>query len=160
MQFRLIIFSSVISLLILGGCDSQRVFEQNIDIENRKWPKGDVKHFEFEITDAQQSYNIYYNIRNSVAYPFHNLFLTYSLKDATGNKLLSELQNMNIFDEKTGKPLGNGLGDIFDLQVLSVENYTFDQPGKYTFTIQQFMRRDTLPELLSIGIRVERFNDE
>ena len=136
------------------------VFEQNIDIENRKWPKDDIKRFYFEITDTSQPYNIYYNIRSSVAFPFHNLYLTYSLEDTNGNKLLSELQNMNIFDEKTGRPLGNGLGDIFDLQVLSVENYSFDQPGKYTFTIQQFMRRDTLPEILAIGIRVKRVDNE
>ena len=160
MELRLIIFSFAISVLILCGCDSQRVFEQNINIENRKWPKDDIKHFEFEITDIAQPYNIYYNIRNSVAFPFHNLFLTYSLEDSTGNKLISELQNMSLFDEKTGEPLGQGLGDIFDLQVLSVESYTFDQTGKYTFSVQQFMRRDTLPEILSIGIRVEQLQDE
>lgn len=145
---------------MLSGCDNQKVFEQNIDIENRKWPKDDIKRFEFEITDVGQSYNIYYNIRNSVAFPFHNLFLTCSLEDSSGNKLMSELQNMNVFDEKTGKPLGQGLGDIFDLQVLSVENYSFEKPGKYTFTVQQFMRRDTLPEILSIGIHIERLKDE
>ena len=160
MEFRLVFITLFRSVLFLCGCDSQRIFEQNTDIENRQWPKDDIKQFEFEITDTDQSYDIYYNIRNSVAFPFHNLFLTYSLQDAAGNELQSALQNMNLFDEKTGKPLGNGMGDIFDLQVLSVENYSFDHPGKYTFTIQQFMRRDTLNEILSIGIRVERNNNE
>lgn len=160
MKFRSIIFSLAISLFGLSACDNQRVFEQNIDIEKGKWAKGDIKHFEFEITEPQQSYNIYYNIRNTVSFPFHNLFLTYTLEDDKGNKLSSKLQNMNIFDEKTGEPLGNGLGDIFDIQVLSIENYSFDRPGKYVFKVQQFMRRDTLPDILSIGVRVERFHEE
>ena len=64
--------------------------------------------------------------------------------------------NYNLFDPKTGEPFGNGLGDVFDHQFLLLENYKFERPGPYNFKLQQYMRMDSLPEVLSAGIRVEK----
>ncbi len=142
-------------IAVLTACDSQRVFEQNNDIESGNWKKEEIQKFEFEITDVDRSYNIFYNIRYTVAYPFHNIYLTYSLNDESGAVIASDLQNMDVFDQKTGEPIGSGLGDLFDLQILSLKNHQFKNPGKYSFSVQQFMRRDSLPEIFSVGIRVE-----
>ncbi len=142
-------------VIVLASCDSQRVFEQNNDIESGHWKKEETQKFEFEITDIDRSYNIFYNIRYTVAYPFHNIYLTYTLRDESGAVITSDLQNMDVFDKKTGEPIGSGLGDLFDLQILSLKNQKFQKAGKYSFSIQQFMRKDSLPEISSVGIRVE-----
>ncbi|MDN5205677.1 gliding motility lipoprotein GldH [Fulvivirgaceae bacterium BMA10] len=146
----------IFCVLILNACDSSRVFEQNTDLENGYWPKNDVKAFDFEIKDETEAYNIYYNIRNSISYPYHNLYLTYSIEDSLGNNISQALQNMNLFDPKTGEPVGSGLGDIFDIQILALKDFKFKHPGKYTFRMQQFMRMDTLPDILAVGMRIER----
>lgn len=150
---KLIIF--IWLLFHFASCDSNRVFEQNTDLIGGKWAKEDTKRFEFVITDAKQPYDIYYNIRNSVSYPFHNLYLRYRLLDHEGNEISSALQNMMLFDEKSGKPMGDGLGDVFDLQVQMLDDYSFPNTGKYAFTIQQYMRKDTLTEILAVGVRIE-----
>lgn len=153
MRVKVILFLLVIA--VLASCDSQRVFEQNNDIESGNWKKEEIQKFEFEITDVDRSYNIFYNIRYTVAYPFHNIYLTYTLRDESGTVITSDLQNMDVFDKKTGEPIGSGLGDLFDLQILSLKNHQFKKSGKYSFSVQQFMRKDSLPEISSVGIRVE-----
>ncbi|MEO0331329.1 MAG: gliding motility lipoprotein GldH, partial [Bacteroidota bacterium] len=58
-----------------------------------------------------------------------------------------------------GKPYGSGLGDIFSHQILALPGYQFDTAGMYQIRLQQYMRRDTLPEILSVGVRVEVAGD-
>jgi gliding motility-associated lipoprotein GldH len=101
-------------------------------------------------------YNIYYNIRNAAGYPYYNLYITYYLSDNAGKILTSRLQELTLMDPQTGKPLGDGMGDIFDHRILSVGNYRFPRPGTYTFKVKQYMRKDPLPGIMSVGVRVEK----
>jgi gliding motility-associated lipoprotein GldH len=144
------------SVLILIGCDEQRVFEKNVDLAGNQWYIDTVPSFSFRIDDVSIPYNIYYNVRNAVNYPYYNLYVTYYLQDSSGKQLSSALQNLLLADAKTGKPLGDGLGDIFDHQILSLKEYRFPYAGTYTFRIRQYMRQDPLPLIMSVGVRVEK----
>jgi gliding motility-associated lipoprotein GldH len=62
-----------------------------------------------------------------------------------------------LFDAKTGKPFGkSGIGDLYDHRFLLLKNYQFKSKGKYRMKFEQFMRTDTLPGILAVGLRVER----
>ena len=135
--------------------DPLRVYEKNTDLPGNLWLADSIAEFEFEISDAEVKYNLYYNVRNSLSYPYHNLYVKHSLEDTLGNELASGLQNMDLFDPVTGKPLGEGLGDIFDHRILAISNQEFPYNGKFRFKMQQFMRQDSLPLILSVGLRVE-----
>ena len=149
------IFSCLL-LILASSCDPNRVYEENIDFEDALWTVDNVPEFTFEIKDTDVSYNIKINIRNSLSFPFHNIYLKYNLSDSIDRALISELKEYYLFDAKTGTPQGNGLGDIFDNQFNLTENYSFSSPGKYTVDLQQSMRLDTLPMILSVGVRVEK----
>lgn len=142
-------------IILLSSCGDSRVYEKNYDFETREWLVSDVPSFEFTVS-ANQSYNLYCNLRNSVAYPYSRLFINYTLKDSTGLELKKEMINTYLFNEKTGEPIGSsGLGDIYDQQVLLLKEYNFTQPGTYTVQFEQFMRTDTLQGILAVGLRVE-----
>lgn len=146
-------------LLIFPGCDDeQRVYEKNIDLHQKYWLVSYIPEFDFEISETSHPYDLFYNIRNSISYPYHNLYVKYSLEDTLGNVISSKLQNMDLFDPMTGKPYGEGLGDIFDHRILAIKDQRFDSPGIYRFKIQQYMRQDTLPMILSVGLRVASSN--
>ncbi|MCU0354816.1 MAG: gliding motility lipoprotein GldH [Cytophagales bacterium] len=147
---------AVLLCLACWACDPDRVYEQYHDIPKNQWYIDSVQRFTFEIADPAVPYNIHYNIRNAVSYPYYNLFVTYYLTDGAGKQLSSRLQELTLMDAQTGKPLGDGLGDIFDHQVISLPNYRFPAKGKYTFAIRQYMRKDPLPDIMSVGIRVEK----
>jgi gliding motility-associated lipoprotein GldH len=64
--------------------------------------------------------------------------------------------NIDLFEPKTGKPLGSGLGDIFDHRQLLLDDYKFPNSGKYTISFQQYMRVDSLTNIRSMGVRIEK----
>lgn len=150
----------VTPVLFCIACDTNRVFEDNQDMENNFWHQEDPVEFNFRIEDPEISYNLYTNFRNASAYPYHNLYYQYTLEDSLGNEILSKLQNINLFDPKTGEPLGSGLGDLFDHQQLMLEAYHFPAAGNYAVTFQQYMRTDSLPMILSVGLKVEKVNQQ
>ncbi|WKN43881.1 gliding motility lipoprotein GldH [Tunicatimonas pelagia] len=137
-------------------CDDNRLYEENINFDRKVWAADSLPIFRFQVDEPEQTYNIYWNVRNTVAYPFRNLYLTYYLEDTLGHTLKTDLYEMNLFEPRTGEPYGNGLGDIFSHQILALPNYKFDTAGMYQIRLQQYMRRDTLPEILSVGVRIER----
>jgi gliding motility-associated lipoprotein GldH len=147
----------IVAALLLYACDEQRLFENYKDFDDNIWVVKDQPAFDFTITDTQQPYNIYCNLRNAESYPFADFRFTYYLSDTTGALLDKKLRIHDLFNRKSGEPYGeSGLGDIYDHQFLLLKNYKFNHAGKYTVRFEQFMRRDTLPGILAVGLRVER----
>ncbi len=148
-------FISFILLLIMG-CDPNRVYEENKDISDAIWRLDDIHSFNFNIEDSNLTYGLHFNIRSTLSYPFQNIYVQYNLKDSTNNILKSELKEFSIFDLKTGEPLGDGLGDLFDNRFPIIDAQKFDYPGRYSVDFQQFMRLDSLPMIVSVGLRVDK----
>ena len=147
-------------VILMYACNSNRIYERNVKFSDRIWNKDSAAVFKFEITDINTDYTFYFNLRNTILYPYQNIYLTYSMEDTLGNVYDSDLTNINLFDSKTGRPYGNGMGDIFDHQYMVIEDYQFNNPGTYLFRIKQYMRMDSLPEIMSVGLRIERSADQ
>lgn len=142
--------------IFAAGCDDTRLYEKNYDFEKRVWLVDDKPTFDFEISNTAQRYNLYCNVRNSVAFPYARLFVKYQLKDSLGKVLNEQLVPAFLFDQHTGQPQGSsGLGDIYDQRFPILTNYQFDKPGTYKVSFEQYMRKDTLEGILAIGLRVE-----
>ena len=149
-------YLSIIALFVLiVSCDSSRVYEDFNDMEEAFWHLDSIQTFRFEIDDTTRSYNLRSTFRNASSYPFYNLYFQYTLEDSVGNVLRQGLKQVDLFDPKTGEPYGSGLGDLFDHSFVLEEDYTFESAGSYTLSFKQYMRRDTLPFILSVGARVE-----
>ena len=153
-------FLILVLVLILVACDGSRVYEDYVDLEDAFWHLDSAKVFEFEITDSQASHNILATFRNSSAYPFYNIYFHFSLRDSLDSVVVEQLKEAEFFNSKTGQPYGSGLGDLFDHTVPIIENYSFPSPGRYSVRLQQQMRLDSLPFILSVGARVETVSSE
>ena len=149
------LLQGVTLILLLSSCDKDRVFEHNADQAGAIWLADSIAHFDFVIKDVDDSYNIFFNVRNGLHFPHSNLYIKYFLLDSLGNQIESELRNFELFNAKSGYPLGNGAGAIFESQFLLLKNYSFLDSGKYFIDLQQYMRYDSLPEIYSVGVRVE-----
>jgi gliding motility-associated lipoprotein GldH len=148
-------------LLLAFSCDSNRLFEKNIDFKDSKWLYAERPSFEFRIRDTGKRYNLYCTIRNTSTYPFARLFFNYAVKDSTGAVLNNDLQSLFLFDIKSGKPLGtSGIGDVFDQRVPLLRNHEFKFTGRYTVELEQYMRLDTLDGISAVGLRVEEIINE
>ncbi|WP_258102574.1 gliding motility lipoprotein GldH [Marinoscillum sp. MHG1-6] len=149
-------YLTLIALLaVLFSCDPKRVYEENQEIVGEFWYVDSLKSFEFEVPDATSRYNLYANITQQSDYHFYNLYYRYYLRDSTGKELVSDLANIDLFHPKTGEPLGDGLGDLFDNRDKILSTYEFPYAGKYKISFQQYMRMDSLPGIKSVGARLE-----
>src|SRR5262245_39102602 len=100
--------------LLVHSCNSDRIFENNREFPDRSWKTADSVLFDFAILDTTRTYSLYYNVRNTIDYPYARIFVMYSLNDSTA-ELSARLLNNDLFDQKTGRPFGDsGLGDIYD----------------------------------------------
>ncbi|SNS57701.1 gliding motility-associated lipoprotein GldH [Ekhidna lutea] len=147
--------STFILCIVLISCDSSRVYEDFNDMEEAFWHLDSIQTFTFQIEDPSQRYHLMANFRNASSYPFYNLYFQYTVKDSLDNILDQKLKQVNLFDPKTGEPYGSGLGDLFDHSFVLEEDYQFPAEGTYSLSFEQYMRRDTLPFILSVGARVE-----
>ncbi len=152
MRFVLVLLLAIVMI----SCDNSRIYEVNQDFNERTWKITETPEFEFIIKDLGKRYNVYYNIRNSLDYPYARLFVNYSLRDSAGAELSKKMVSEFLFDQKTGQPLGSsGLGDVYDHRFPLLKEFEFKQQGKYKITLEQFMRMDTLSGILAVGVRVE-----
>ena len=146
---------ALVSLLWLSSCDKNRVFEDNHDFSGKVWYVDSLQKFDFDISEQTGPFNLLVNVRNSENYPYYNLFLRYYLLDSEGKEIKSQQTELIVMEPSTGKPLGKGLGDIYSHKFEILKNFTFPKPGKYTIKFKQYMRQDPLPEMYSVGFRLE-----
>ena len=143
-------------LLLLNSCDESVVYKAHEDIDDGLWYIKNTPSFKVEIKDTLATYNLYYLVRNTLQYPYYNLYLTRTYTGPDQKQISRTLEEVYLSNETTGKPYGHGLGDLFDHKIPFLKNHQFPRSGTYTFTLAQSMRQNPLPFLMSVGISVEK----
>jgi gliding motility-associated lipoprotein GldH len=151
---RIIIFVLIVPwAFLLWSCDANRFYDQSLELPSTGWHKDSIAGFEVRVEDTVRPYNFYISIRNTDDYPFRNFYLFLSTRLPNNNETRDTLEL--ILADKDGKWLGKGFGAIKDNQIIIRENLLFPLAGSYHFKIEQAMRRDILPGISDIGIRIE-----
>lgn len=146
------------ALTVLCSCDSSRIYEENKDITDGIWNVKDTIFFEVDITDSAAPVNMYLNVRNAGMYQYENLFMFITTTFPNGKTHRDTVEC--ILADQNGW-LGDGLGDIFDNQILFRRAVTFPLNGKYIFSFEQAHRFgdepyiENLPFILDVGLRIE-----
>tara|TARA_B110000046_G_scaffold152638_1_gene161902 strand:- start:407 stop:868 length:462 start_codon:yes stop_codon:yes gene_type:complete len=143
---------SLCFLFLLLGCDSNRIFEKHIDLKGF-WPQESAQLFEFDIMDLETPYQLTGMVRNKNTYAFNNLYVKYELFHED-SLIKTDLTEVILFEPKTGKPLGTGMGSTFNCNFDFIKSYFFKASGHYRMELTQFMRIDTLRDIDQIGLRV------
>lgn len=141
-------------LALLTACDRNVVFEKNVVIPDNKWEMNNIVKLEAEIKDTVSLNNIYINIRNAGGYQFSNLYLFLTTETPKGDEARDTVE-LPLADER-GKWLGDGSGDIWDNRILFKRKFRFPQSGTYHFELQQAMRMNPLPQIMDVGMRIEK----
>jgi gliding motility-associated lipoprotein GldH len=142
------------SVLLFSSCDKARMFEQNQKINDYIWDVKDVKTFTVDVSDTISPHNFFINVRNADSYPFSNLYVF--IKTTFPNGRFSHDTVECILANPEGHWLGKGLGDIWDNQIPFKKTKRFPLKGKYTFQLEQGMRVSRLPQIMDVGLRIEK----
>jgi len=147
-------FIAIIFITIsLFSCDRNKVYEEYVEIENNVWSNKNIVKFEFEVEDTSSLHNVYINVRHASLYQYNNLWLFVTSSAPNGTKETDTVECVLI--DKENKWIGEGLGDIWDVQIPWKSNVRFNHTGTYRVQFEQAMRVDELPGIMDMGLRVE-----
>jgi gliding motility-associated lipoprotein GldH len=137
------------------SCNKVDVFEKNTSIPGHNWVSSFKPVADFTITDTSSLYNLYIVLRHTDAYRYNNIWLN------IGSQAPADSMRYQRFDLQLGTDSkgweGNGMDDIWEVRK-SITNgpFKFNKTGNYKFSVAHVMRENPLPEIMNVGIRVEK----
>lgn len=152
MKVMLRIIVAFVLFFSLSSCqnDNEEVVVKDV---GNSWKKNDFKSLDFDIKDSQDSKNLVFVIRNNNAYPYSNLRLIAKIEH--GKKTVSTDTLNYILAKPNGEWIGTGFGDTKENLFQYKLNYKFPQNGNYSVKVVQAMRRNILPGIEDIGIKIQ-----
>ncbi len=148
------VFVFCLFVVAIAACGPKNVvFEQTLDVTGTHWLYADTLNYLVQVSDTNKLYRLVVGVAHDKKYPNQNLYVRISTRFPDG-KRLQKLVNFDLADP-TGKWLGNCGGSECDFEVPIQEAAFFNQAGEYTFTVEQFMRVDSLNGINAVSFRVE-----
>jgi len=139
---------------IFCSCGPKKVYEKYIDIDKNMWDRETSVDFNINIENIENDYDIFLEIRHTLYYIYDNLAVSIITYYPNGEIRIKDY-NIKMRDSK-GTFYGDGMGDIFDLEVPVMKNVKFQEKGVYKFKIQNIMPRPTTANIMQIGMIVKQ----
>ena len=143
--------------LCLAACLPAPYYQKEEPVPQNAWTYNFKPKFVIDITDTAASYQPYFLIQHTQAYPYNNLWMWIYIK-APGDSVIKK-ERVNIpLAESGGKWLGRGMGEIWE-QRMAIDfgdSIKFNHKGTYEVSLEQNMRINPLPEILHVGFRLEK----
>ncbi len=149
--FRILIF-----LIIMISCNEKKLIDKFKDFDQRGWISDTPSIFNFSTKDLDYITNVSLRIKYDIEYPYQNLYYNFNILDSIDTIVKKELNEMILFDEINGKPLGSGISKTFILDEKIIENLTLKKNSSFSIHIYQKMREKNLIGIKSIGVLVKK----
>lgn len=149
----LILFSAI----LFASCGQSPYYQQVETIPQNVWTNKYRPHFKFNISDTTAAYDMFFIIRHTEAYPYSNIWLWMSVKkpgDTTFERMRIEIP----LATPAGQWEGRGMGELWEqrMNINTGSQKPFTRKGEYEIYMEQDMRTDKLPEVLNVGLRIEK----
>ena len=138
----------------MQACNSDALVNRYHDIPEDGWQYEQVITDSFEVKEDEHYHLISANIRITGDYPYANIHLMVTITDSQGKS--TDYKVPVKLAEKSGKWLGSGLGDVITFQTPILHRKLLTKKGKYSISIAQDMRLETLKNVTAAGIHVEQ----
>lgn len=149
-RFIFLIFTTV----GIASCDQNFLFEEKKEIPGDVWVYRDSLDFKFTVSDTTELYNMYVDFEHADTFPNQNIYLKLYTRFPDG-KRLSRARSFDLFSA-LGESVGECSGRKCRVRSLLQNNAYFNRPGEYVITLQQFMRRDSLAGVKTVGLAIEK----
>jgi gliding motility-associated lipoprotein GldH len=148
----------ILPLLILSSCGPKKIFEDHIKTENLSWNRFQVFEFDVSIEDISTGYDLVFALRHITDIPHDKLDINLSFETPNGERR-SRDYSITIRD-KDGKLLGDGLGELWDLEVTLWDNFIFREPGNCKIELRSRMTKLETLGILEVGFIVRESEEE
>ena len=146
-----IIFAGFFGTLV--SCGPNYLLNEKLELEGGIWSYDNNLSYKIDIPDTSTIYNLVIEVEHSMDYPFQNLYTNIYTQFPDG-KQLKELISLELANS-AGLWAGKCSGGLCRTDISIQQGAFFNQPGAYVFTLEQFMRKDTLNGLNAITFKIE-----
>lgn len=148
---RIILF---LTAAVAVACQTDTLVDQTVSLSENGWLQKNKIVIDFQVTDTVKLYDVQMAFRQSNEYPYYNLYFVPKILNPEGKVIKRVFAEAFLYDAKTGKPKGSGLGDIYSHQYTIFKGLRFNKVGKYQISLEQYMRTDTLKGIVSAGASI------
>ncbi len=152
-RHNIVILGFLLTITGLTACNPKTVYHHFEHTTADGWQREDTLYFAVPAITEAGSYNTTLEVRTNNSYPFRNLSLIVIKKKWPEGSMTCDTLACLINDEK-GQPLGNGISEY--VLPFSVSTETLQPGDSLSFSIYHRMRRETLPGIMDIGIRINK----
>lgn len=141
----------------ISGCLPSPFYQKQEAIPNNAWNFNYRPLFKFEITDSTARYYPFIILQHTQAYPYSNMWVWLYIKTPGDSVIKKERLNLTLA-APDGRWLGRGLGAIYEerIPVNLGDSVHLKKTGTYEIAIEQNMRKNPLPEVMHVGLRVQK----
>ncbi len=143
--------------MLLISCNSSTVYSKlDKNFDKNRWMTSDIKTYDFKIEDDSIPYNLVFKFSHVYNYNFPSIVINYNIADESGvsNDYTAEIK----IKDYSGKDLGDCAGDICDVSQIIQDKIKFKK-GSYKVTIINNYFGEYLPNVLAVGLEVEKANE-
>ncbi|MGA1373252.1 MAG: gliding motility lipoprotein GldH [Flavobacteriales bacterium] len=153
-RMRAEVFGLLAAVLVCStGCGPDALYADSLGVNAEGWKSAEAAEFRWEVSDTSRVHDLYIDVRNDATYPFSNMYLFVDFTFPNG-KTNRDTLALELADAQ-GNWLGSGSGHVHDHRIVWHDNARFPLQGQYAVRIVHAMRRDPLPGITDVGLRVE-----
>jgi gliding motility-associated lipoprotein GldH len=145
-------------VILLNACVKSPHYQKTYSIAKNEWAYNNKPTFKFDIEDTTSMYNLFFIIRHTEAYPYSNIWMWVYTKKP-GDTVFTKTRIEVPLAEPGGKWLGRGMGAIWEqrMPISDARDTTMlRKKGTWEIRLEQNMRVNPLPEVLQVGLRIDR----
>lgn len=146
-----IIFPLLVSLTLLS-CTGL-VYQKHVKMENLAWNRFKPVIFEVPIKNTGTSYDFLLAIRHHTDIPYSEIKTEVYLT-TPGGETRSRYVTVRLKDNQ-GNNLGDGLGELWDVQAVVWEDLNFSSPGTCTVEVNSAMPQLDVVGIIEVGLVVK-----
>ena len=146
--------SILLVAILFSACNNNVVYDENKEVNQQAWKTTDKLYYEVDITDTKKDYKLAINIRNTIEYPYSNIF--FYMNTILPNGKVTKCDTIECYlAYPDGTWKGKGSSKIRDNRFWIAKNIKFEQKGKYTFELRQATIDSTLKGICDVGLHLE-----
>ncbi len=147
---------SIILILALGlfSCNENRIYSDHVTPPGElEWNKEDVITFDVKIIDVSSKNDIKLAFRHATgyAYPFCDVVVK---ETKPSGESTEERYQIRVMDDEGY--VGEGAGDIYDIEEIWRSGHVFPEIGTYQYEIRHEMPDDKIHMVMEVGMIIDK----
>lgn len=151
---RTAIFFFLTLCTVMAACDATGIYNETREIEDETWAFESPVNFKADVQDTVNLHDVVVNLRTGKTYNYSNLWLFVDFTYPGGNAFTDTIECPLAYPD--GRWVGSSGPGYINTSVIIKKDMIFPESGNYNINIRHGMRDDSLHEIKTVGLRIQR----